>query len=76
MGYVGAMDATQVVKSLVYGQWRYLNHVLVTALGAKKGGYDEINVKLFSGMLSLVYKKPYSFSRYIFEVFIEQITGC
>ena len=34
---VGALDATQVVKSLVYGQWRYLIHVMVTALGAKKG---------------------------------------
>ena len=63
------------MKSLVYGQWRYFIHVMVTALGAKKGGFDEINVKLLSGMLSLVYNKPYSFSRYIFEAFVDQISG-
>ena len=75
MGYVGAQDSNRVVKSLLFGQWRYLMHVLITALGAKKAGYDEINAKLFSGMLALVYNKPYSFSRYIFDAFVEQITG-
>ena len=75
MGYVGVLGATQFVKSLVYGQWRYFTHVMVTALGAKKGGYDEMNVRLLSGMLSLVYNKPYSFSRYIFEAFVDQITS-
>ena len=71
MGYVGAPDSNRVVKSLLFGQWRYLMHVVITALGAKKAGYDEINVKLFSGMLSLVYNKPYNFSRYFFDAFVE-----
>ena len=75
MGYAGAPDSNRVVKSLLFGQWCYLMHIIITALGAKKAGFDEINVRLFSGMLSLVYNKPYSFSRYFFDAFVEQITG-
>lgn len=50
-------------------------HVMITVLGAKKEGFNDMNVSLLSAMLSLVYNKPYSFSRYIFDAFVEQITG-
>ena len=75
MGYIGDLGKSPYVKSSLYGQWRYLMHVLIQCISARKAGFDAMNARLQSLMIALVYNKPYSISRYIFDEFRQQING-
>ena len=42
-------------------------------LAPKKAGFDNFGAKLQSAMLSLVYNRPFSFSRFFFDEMVKQI---
>ena len=43
MGYVGDLGKSPYVKSSLYGQWRYLMHILLQCISARKAGFDTMN---------------------------------
>lgn len=74
IGYSGPSRGQQLVKSFLMGQWRFLFHVIVKVFANKKSGFDDASPELMSMLLSLVYNKPYTFSGYIFDSFVGQVT--
>ena len=62
MGYSGDITKTQLAKSYLYGQWRYLMHIMIVSLSGRRSGFDIMGPHLQSAMAALVYNKPFSFS--------------
>ena len=75
MGYSGDLTKAQFTKSYLFGQWRYLMHVMIVSLSGRKAGFDVMGSRLQSGMISLVYNKPFSFSQYFFDNMHQQINA-
>ena len=71
MGYTGDVTKNQYTKSYLYGQLRYLCHVLLVSLAPKKVGFDNMGAKLQLAMMSLVYNKPLCFSRFFFDEMVK-----
>ena len=46
MGYSSDITKNLYTKSFLYGQWRYLSHVLLVSFAPKKGGFDQMGAKL------------------------------
>ena len=62
MGYSGDITRTQLMKSYLYRQWRYLMHIMIVSLSGRRSGFDVMGPRLQSVMAALVYNKPFSFS--------------
>ena len=73
MGYSGDLSKNQWAKSYLYGQWRYLMHVMIVSISARRSEFDVIGPRLQSAMAALVYNKAFSFSQMFMEEFIQQI---
>ena len=72
MGYSGDLTKNQWAKSYLYGQWRYMMHIMIVSLSARRSGFDIMGPRLQSAMAALVYNKPYSFSQFFMDEFIQQ----
>ena len=70
MGYSGDPTKTQWAKSYLYGQWRYLMHIMIVSLSSRRSGFDIMGPRLQSAMVALVYNRPYSFSQFFMDEFI------
>ena len=73
MRYSGDLTKNLYTKSYLFGQWRYLSHVLLVSFAPKKAGFDTMGAKLQSTVISLVYNKPFCLSRYIFDEMVKKI---
>ena len=62
MGYIGAFNDSQLQKINLSPVWRFLMHVLIVYLSARKAGLDGIGQTMQSAMVALVLNKPYNFS--------------
>ena len=40
MGYSGYLTKNQWAKSYLYGQWRYLMHIMIVSLSARRSGFN------------------------------------
>jgi len=68
MGYTGA-STNSIVKSQLFGQWRFFAHLIVSCLSSKKSSLDVVNAREFSMVMALAYNKPYGFSSFLWEGF-------
>ena len=73
MGYSGDLTKTQLAKSYLFGQRRYLMHVMIVSLSGRKSGFDVMGPRLQSAMAALVYNKPFSFSQFFMDEFVQHI---
>ena len=48
-------------------------HVMIVSLSGRRSGFDVIGPRLQSAMAALVYNKPYSFSQFFMDEFVQQI---
>ena len=48
-------------------------HVMIVSLSGRKSGFDVMGPRLQSAMAALVYNKPFSFSQFFMDEFIQQI---
>ena len=67
MGYIGEFNDSQLRKTNLSPNWRFLMHVLIVCLSARKAGLDGIGQTMQSAMVVLVLNKPYNFSKYVFS---------
>lgn len=74
MGYPGVPD-DQYRKALLTRVWRFLMHVFIVCLGNRKAGTDGMSMRLASGMLALVYNKPYNYSGFIFKGMTDNVSA-
>ena len=73
MGYIGNFNDSQLRKTNLSPVWRFLMHVLIVCLSARKVGLDGIGLSLQSAMVALVLNKPYNFSKYVFSSMIHNV---
>ena len=74
MGFVGAVKLP-FDKSGFQGRWRYLAYALLVCLSNRKAGFDQLSAQTASQMVALVYNRPYPFSRYFYQEFLDQINA-
>ena len=74
MGYVGEIKLP-FDKSGFQGRWRYLAYALLVCLSNRKAGFDQLSAQISSQMVALVYNRPYPFSAYFYQEFIDQINA-
>lgn len=67
IGYIGNFNNSQLRKTNMSPTWRFLMHVLIVCLSTRRGGLNGIGQVVQSAMVALVLKKPYNFSRYVFN---------
>ena len=67
LGYQGDINRKSIKKSLLCGTWRYLLHMGIRCLGSRKGGFDEANMTLASGVLAFIQGKKFNWSRMIIQ---------
>ncbi|KAJ0940154.1 hypothetical protein HanRHA438_Chr02g0080201 [Helianthus annuus] len=67
MAYTGYVNHTNFAKSSISRPYIFLMHVVIHALGHKKGGYDVVVHYIMCMIVALVLNLPYNFSRVIFE---------
>ena len=70
MGYLRNFNDSQLRKTNLSPVWRFLMHVLIVCLSARKAGLDGIGQSLQSAMVALVLNKPCNFSKYVFSSMI------
>ena len=75
MGYTGDAGSSQLEKKHLYGQWRYLFHVVTMCLGARKSDVGSLSKTWQSAIVALVLNRPFNFSQAIFQLIVRQI-GC
>ena len=75
MGYAGAFNDSQLRKTNLSPNWRFLMHMLIVCLSARKAGLDGIGQTMQSAMVALVLNKPYNFSRYVFSSMANNISS-
>ena len=51
-GYQGDASQKSIKKTMLYCTWMYILHMAIQCLGSKKGGFDEANYSLASGVLA------------------------
>ncbi|KAJ0800124.1 hypothetical protein HanPI659440_Chr03g0099381 [Helianthus annuus] len=73
MRCVGDVLATQINKSALPLQYKFLSLVLIQCLGKRKAGYDMANTGILTMMTALTINKDFNFSRMIFENMKENI---
>ena len=74
MGFVGQVKLP-FDKSGFQGRWRYLAYALLVCLSNRKAGFDQLSAQIASQMVALVYNRPYPFSRYFYQEFVDQINA-
>ena len=67
LGYQGDINRKSIKKSLLCGTWRYLLHMGIQCLGGRKGGFDEANMTLASGVLAFIQGKKFNWSQLILQ---------
>ena len=75
MGYTGDAGSSQLEKKHLFGQWRYLFHVVTMCLGARKSDVGSLSKTWQSAIVALVLNRPFNFSQAIFQLMVRQI-GC
>ena len=75
MGYTGDAGSSQLEKKHLFGQWRYLFHVVKMCLSARKSDVGSLSKTWQSAIVALVLNKPFNFSQAVFQLMIRQI-GC
>ncbi|KAL8239524.1 hypothetical protein R6Q59_016091 [Mikania micrantha] len=75
MGYNGDVTASQLAKKLLFGQWRYLFHVVIICLSNRKSGVDTLSRSFQCLIAALVLNKPFNISQLIFDLMVKQITA-
>ena len=73
MGYIGNAGDSQLEKKHLYGQWRYLFHVITMCLGARKSDVGSLSKTWQSAIVALVLNGPFNFSQVIFQLMVRQI---
>ena len=48
-------------------------HIMIVSLSGRKSGFDVMGPRLQSAMAALVYNKPFSFSQFFMDEFVQQI---
>jgi len=48
---------------------------LLVSLSNRKAGFDQLSAQISSQMVALVYNRPYPFSKYFFQEFVDQINA-
>ncbi|KAM0023774.1 putative HhH-GPD domain, endonuclease III-like, iron-sulfur cluster loop, DNA glycosylase [Helianthus debilis subsp. tardiflorus] len=74
MKYDGNAAESQLIKSNLSVQWKYLMHVLIHCLSPRKGGYNACRISIQCAMVALVLNMPFNFSQIIFNHLKENIT--
>ncbi|KAI7734524.1 hypothetical protein M8C21_030971 [Ambrosia artemisiifolia] len=72
--YDGDPGESQLIKSNLSPQWKYLMHVLIHCLSPRKGGYNACRISIQSAMVALTLNMPFNFSQMIFNHLKENIT--
>ena len=75
MGYIGEFNDSQLRKTNLSPIWRFLKHVIIVCLSARKAGLDDIGQTMQSAMVALVLNKPYNFSRYVFSSMANNVSS-
>ncbi|MFS7896254.1 hypothetical protein Hanom_Chr00s004325g01721571 [Helianthus anomalus] len=74
MGYAGALNNTNYLKSKFQKPYKFIIHSVLLALSHCKGGYDEMYDYQMNMVTALVLNKKYNFSHIIFYYMIENIS--
>ena len=61
MGYTGNSGDSQLEKKHIFGQWRYLFHVVTMCLGARKSDVGSLSKTWPSAIVALVLNRPFNF---------------
>ncbi|MFS7896255.1 hypothetical protein Hanom_Chr00s004326g01721581 [Helianthus anomalus] len=74
MGYAGALNNTNYLKSKFQKPYKFIIHSVLLALSHCKGGYDAMYDYQMNMVTALVLNKKYNFSHIIFYYMIENIS--
>ncbi|XP_022007594.1 troponin T, skeletal muscle-like [Helianthus annuus] len=75
MGYQGALNAANYLKSKFTKPYKFLIHSILMSLSHTKGGYDAMRDYQMNMVTALVLNKKYNFSHIIFHYMAENITS-
>ncbi|KAJ0752672.1 hypothetical protein HanPI659440_Chr09g0327041 [Helianthus annuus] len=75
MGYQGALNAGNYLKSKFTKPYKFLIHCVLMSLSHTKGGYDAMRDYQMNMVTALVLNKKYNFSHIIFHYMAENITS-
>ncbi|XP_021980677.1 eukaryotic translation initiation factor 5B-like [Helianthus annuus] len=74
MGYVGALNVGNYLKSKFPKPYKFIIHSVLMALSHTKGGYDTMRDYQMNMVTALVLNKKYNFSHIVFHYMAENIT--
>ncbi|KAJ0466321.1 hypothetical protein HanIR_Chr14g0670761 [Helianthus annuus] len=75
MGYQGALNAGNYLKSKFTKPYKFLIHCVLMSLSHTKGGYDAMRDYQMNMVTALVLNKKYNFSHIVFYYMAENITS-
>ncbi|XP_035830769.1 proteoglycan 4-like [Helianthus annuus] len=75
MGYQGALNAGNYLKSKFTKPYKFLIHCVLMSLSHTKGGYDAMRDYQMNMVTALVLNKKYNFSHIVFHYMAENITS-
>ncbi|KAF5781111.1 hypothetical protein HanXRQr2_Chr11g0479681 [Helianthus annuus] len=75
MGYQGALNAGNYLKSMFTKPYKFLIHCVLMSLSHTKGGYDAMRDYQMNMVTALVLNKKYNFSHIVFHYMAENITS-
>ncbi|XP_022030893.1 probable serine/threonine-protein kinase kinX [Helianthus annuus] len=71
MGYIGALNAGNYLKSKFQKPYKFLIHCVLISLSHTKGGYDAMRDYQINMITALVLNKKYNFSHIVFHYMAE-----
>ncbi|KAF5808636.1 hypothetical protein HanXRQr2_Chr04g0147801 [Helianthus annuus] len=75
MGYRGALNAGNYLKSKFQKSFKFLIHCILISLSQTKGSYDAMRDYQMNMVTALVLNKKYNFSHIVFHYMAENITS-
>ncbi len=67
MGYPEDRTRKSIKKTLLAGPWRFILNMAIHCMGSCKGGFDEANLTLASGVLAFTQGKMFNWSSMILQ---------
>ena len=67
MGYNQEPIEKQFKKKVFHPEWRYIAHVILKCMSGRRRTFDELNQRLASMMVALVFRLEFSYSAYIYD---------
>ncbi|KAM0053850.1 hypothetical protein Hdeb2414_s0006g00188651 [Helianthus debilis subsp. tardiflorus] len=74
MGYRGALNTGNYLKSKFQKSFKFLIHCILISLSHTKGSYDQMRDYQMNMLTALVLNKKYNFSHIVFHYMVENIT--